>query len=127
MRRALHALALACALTLAPACAGMRFENPVAAAQSLDQRAYALIQTYAALVEEAADVVRDPASPLALKRALGQAEAAATPRVLALEQAAAAYLRAREDRAAAQRLNAALGAAQAPMADVQALLRARGN
>jgi hypothetical protein len=44
MRHPLRALALACALTFTPACAALqigstRFENPVAAAQTIDQRA----------------------------------------------------------------------------------------
>src|SRR5262245_47650483 len=106
MRHPLRALALACALTLTPACAalelgGTRFENPVAAAQTLDQRAYALLSSYAAILEEATDVVADPQTPIGVKRALGRAEAAATPAAHTLEIAVATYLRARTDFAAA--------------------------
>ena len=84
MRHPLRVLALACALTVTPACASLqlgatRIENPIAAAQTLDQRAYALLHGYAAIVEEATDIVADPATPQAFKRALGQAERVATP------------------------------------------------
>jgi len=148
MRHPLRALALACALTLTPACASLelgqtRIENPVAAAQTLDQRAYAVLHTYAAVVEEATDIVRDPATPIAFKRALGQAERAATPAAETLQIAVAAYIFARADfdaaaganqttieRAAtalsiaARRLNEAVAAAQAPVAELEGLIRA---
>jgi len=149
MRHPLRVLALACALAVTPACASLqlgstRIENPIAAAETLDQRAYALLASYAAVVEEATDIVRDPTAPLAFKRALGQAERAATPAAETLEIAIAAYVQARADfeaasgasqpamqRAAtaltiaAQRLNEAIVRAQAPVADLQDLVRAR--
>ena len=149
MRYPLRALALACALTLTPACASLqlgptRFENPIAAAQTLDQRAYALLHAYAAIVEEATDIVADPAAPLPFKRALGQAERASTPAVETLQIAVSAYLRARADfdaasganqstieraatalSVAARRLNEAVRAAQAPIAELEGLVRAR--
>lgn len=77
MRHPCRALALACALTLSPACAALHFTapNPIAAAQTTDQRAYALIQSYGALIETAATVVRDPSVPIEVKRAIGRAEA----------------------------------------------------
>lgn len=149
MRHPLRALALACALAATPACASMqlgetRIENPVAAARTLDQRAYALLHSYAAVIEEATDIVRDPAVPLGFKRALGQAERAATPAAETLEIAVAAYVRARADfeaasgesqpvleRAAAaltiaaRRLSEAIAAAQAPVAELEDLVRAR--
>jgi hypothetical protein len=149
MRHPLRALALACALTFTPACAALqlgqtRIENPVAAAQTIDQRAYALLHTYAAIVEEATDIVADPAAPLAFKRALGQAERVATPTADTLHIAVTAYMRARADfdaassasqttiqRAAtalsiaARRLNEAVAAAQAPIAELEGLVRAR--
>jgi hypothetical protein len=149
MRHPLRALALACALTLTPACASLQLgatqiENPVAAAHTLDQRAYALLHAYAAVLEEATDIVRDPAAPLAFKRALGQAERAATPAVETLEIAVAAYMRAHAEfeaasgesqtaleRAAnamtiaARRLSGAIEAAQAPVAELEGLVRAR--
>lgn len=147
MRHPVRTLTLASALALTPACASLhvgRIENPIAAATSLDQRAYALLQTYAAVIEEATDVVRDPATPLALTRALGQAERIATPTAEALGIAVAAYVRARGDfeaasgqdqttleRAAhalaitARRLDEAVGAAKAPIAELQNLVRAR--
>jgi hypothetical protein len=149
MRFPLRTLALACALTLTPACASLqaaapRFENPVAAARTIDQRAYALLHAYAAVIEEATDIVRDPSAPLAFKRALGQAERVATPAAETLEIAVAAYLRAQSDfdaataegqgaleRAstalaiAARRLSEATIAAQAPVNELEDLVRAR--
>jgi hypothetical protein len=150
MRYPLRALALACALALTPACASLqlgetRLENPAVAARTLDQRGYALLGAYAALIEESTDIVRDPAVPIAVKRALGQAEAAATPTVETLEIALAAYLRARADFAAAatgaqpalqraataldiaaRRLGEAVSAADAPIQELEQLVRARG-
>ena len=149
MRHRVRTFTLACVLALTPACASLqlgqtRIENPIAAATSLDQRAYALLQTYAVLIEEATDVVRDPVTPLALTRALGQAERMATPAAEALGIAVAAYVRARGDfeaasgqdqttleRAAlalaitARRLDEAAQAAKAPIAELQSLVRAR--
>ncbi|MGE0597063.1 MAG: hypothetical protein AB7P07_11915 [Hyphomonadaceae bacterium] len=147
MRHPVRALALACALTLTPACAAIgagdvRFENPMAAARTLDQRAYALLSAYAAVLEEATDIVRDPAAPPAFKRALGEAERAATPAVETLQIAIAAYMRAERDlegvgegapieRAAnalaiaARRLNEAVAAAEGPVNELQQLVRAR--
>lgn len=149
MRHPVRALALALALAATPACAAFdlvptRLENPISAARSIDQRAYALLHAYAAIVEEAADIVRDPAAPLSLKRALGQAERAATPAVETLEIAIVAYVRARGEfeaathgdqsaitRAAsalsitARRLNEAAAAAERPVSELEALVRAR--
>lgn len=148
MRHPLRALALACALTLTPACAALqagetRIENPIAAAQTADQRAYALLHAYAAVIEEAADIVADPITPLAFKRALGQAERAATPAVETLQVAFAAYVRARANfeaastadqtaiertaaalSIAARRLSEAAAAAQAPIGELEELVRA---
>lgn len=124
MLHSLRAFALACALALTPACAALHLSapsvpNPVEAAQTTDQRAYALLASYAALIEAATDIVRDPAVPIEAKRALGRAEAAATPAARTLEAAFAAYLRARSafesaadgDQSAVSRTAAALGAA----------------
>jgi hypothetical protein len=149
MRHPLRVLALACAFTFSPACASLqlgetRIESPVAAAQTLDQRAYAVLHAYAAVVEEATDIVADPATPLAFKRALGQAERVATPTAEALQVAVTAYIRARADfeaasganqttiqrtaatlSIAARRLSEAVAAAQAPIAELEGLVRAR--
>jgi len=149
MRHPLRVIALAFALTFTPACTSLqlgqtRLQNPVTAAQTLDQRAYALLHTYAAIVEEAADIVRDPTTPIAFKRALGQAERVATPATETLQIAVTAYMRARADfdatsganqttieRAAtalsiaARRLNEAVAAAQAPVSELEGLVRAR--
>jgi len=149
MKRPLRVIALALALAATPACASLRLgqtqlENPVAAARTLDQRAYALLHAYAAVLEEATDIVRDPATPLAFKRALGEAERAATPAAEALGIAVRAYVEARADfeatsgdgqpalqRAAtaltiaAQRLSEAMVAAEAPISELEGLVRAR--
>ena len=149
MRHPLRALALGCALAATPACASLqlgetRIDNPVAAARTPDQRAYAILHSYAAVVEEAADIVRDPVAPLSLKRALGQAERAATPAVETLQIAVAAYVRARADydaatrddqpvlertatalTIAANRLSAAIIAAERPVSELEALVRRR--
>ncbi len=149
MRHPLRVLALTCALVATPACASLKigettFENPIAAARTLDQRAYAVLNAYAAVIEEATDIVRDPAAPAAFKRALGQAERVATPAAETLEIAVATYLRAHADfeaasqadattlqRAttalsiAARRLNEAIERAQTPINDLQDLVRAR--
>lgn len=149
MHRPLRTLALACALALTPACAALqigetRIENPVAAGRTLDQRAYALLNAYSAVIEEATDIVRDPAAPLAFKRALGQAERVATPSAETLQIAVAAYVRARADfeassgesepalqRAAAaltiaaRRLSEAIENAQTPISELEDLVRAR--
>ena len=66
MIKPMRVAALAAALALTPACASLqlgqpRLENPVSAANTLDQRAYAALHAYAAVIEEAADIVRDPA------------------------------------------------------------------
>ncbi len=102
-----------------------------------------MLHAYAAIIEEATDIVRDPAAPLAFKRALGQAERAATPAAETLGIAVRAYVRARADfeaasgetqpaaqRAAtaltiaAQRLSEAIQAAEAPIAELEGLVRA---
>jgi hypothetical protein len=146
MRHPLRAIVLGCALALTPACASIGqppVANPVAAAKTLDQRAYALLRTYAALVEEATDIVGDPATPRAVSRALGQAERIATPAAETLTIAVGAYLRAQADfnalsgqsqpaleRAslaltiAAQGLNQAIAAAQAPIGELEHHVRA---
>jgi hypothetical protein len=151
MRQPLRVLLLACVLTLTPSCAGFRLDppaisNPVDAAQTPDQRAYALLGSYAALVETATDIVRDPSVPIEAKRALGRAEAVATPTAQALEAAFAAYLRARNgfeaasggdqssvSRAASDLSNAAkalgdaIAAARAPIAALEALVKSHGH
>jgi hypothetical protein len=134
---------------MTPACAALqlgetRIENPISAARTLDQRAYALLNAYAAVIEEATDIVRDPSAPLAFKRALGQAERVATPAAETLQIAVTAYVSARADfeaasgasqlaleRAAtaltiaAQRLSQAIEAARAPIVELEDLVRAR--
>ncbi len=149
MRHPLRAFALSLAIAATPACASLqigetRIENPATAARTLDQRAYAILNAYAAVIEEATDIIRDPAAPLGFKRALGQAERVATPAAETLEIAVVAYIRSRADfeaasgatqptlqRAAtaltiaARRLSEATEAAEAPIAELEDLVRAR--
>jgi hypothetical protein len=148
MHRALRPLVLACTLLLAPSCSALHLDgpqivNPVSAARTPDQRAYALIEAYGALLETATDIIRNPDTPIEAKRAFGQAEAAATPALETLEIAFAAYLRAQTDfesapsgnasaltratsalATAAQHLSAAVDAAQTPVSELEALVRA---
>jgi hypothetical protein len=145
----IRTLALGLALAATPACAslqlgGARIENPIAAATTLDQRAYAALNAYAAVIEEATDIVRDPNVPIGFKRSLGQVERAATPAADALEIAVAAYIRARTDfeaasgatqpalqrtatalSIAARRLNEAIQTARPAIAELEELVRAR--
>jgi hypothetical protein len=139
MRYPFRAFALACVLSTAPACAHLpSFENPVAAAERADQQAYALLRTYAAIVETAAVIVADPNTPAALRRALAHAERAATPAAETLGLAVRAYVSARVDleaapsdnaaiavAIAANRLSEALQAAQTPIDELEALVRTR--
>jgi hypothetical protein len=145
-RQIWRALALACALAVTPACAALRplaESNPVAVAETADQKAYALVMSYAAVLEIAARRVADPATPPEVKAALARAERIATPAVDALRVAIVAYLRARADyetrveagapardraaaafAAAAAQLDGAIAAARAPLAAFADAVRA---
>lgn len=134
MKNAFRASLAAVLLLVTPACASIRapdIPNPIAVAQTNDQRALAVIETYAALVEEAADVVANPQTPAPVRRALAQAEAAATPAVDILRIAVTGYLRAQADleamrgkeRTSVERASAALAVAGVRLAD--ALTQAR--
>lgn len=142
IRNPVRATLLALALAATPACASLntpKFENPIAAAQTADQKAYALLASYAAVLEEATGIVRDPALPASVKRALIRAESVATPAAETLRIAFVGYLRARADyeaigndrpkaekaaaalAIAAVRLDEALAAARGPFAEFAAL------
>jgi hypothetical protein len=149
MTRSLRALALGAALVcIAPAvgCAATQFtpalENPAAQARTLDQKALAALESYAAVLEEATALVRDPRTPAAVKKALVATEAAATPGMQTLEIALAAYLRAQTRyqasasadasqvqkaatalAAATTELGVALQRAEAPVAELALLIR----
>src|SRR5215470_3398767 len=92
---------LSLVLVAAPGCAELRADNPFMAARKIDQQAYALISAYADIVDTATNFLADPAAPPAAKRALGAAEAVATPAVETLAVAAVAYLQAGADARAA--------------------------
>jgi hypothetical protein len=102
MKPLTRAIALSLALSAFPACATLNrtqigAENPFAAARTDEQRAYALIETYAAFLEEATDLIKRDDVPLAIKQAIGRAEATATPSMDLLRIALSTYLRARAD------------------------------
>ena len=100
MRNPLRTMALAIALVSMPACAAMeipKFENPLSVARTADQKAYALLASYAAVLEEATDLVRDPLVPTPVKQALVRAERVATPAAETLRIALVGYLHARAD------------------------------
>lgn len=119
MLNRLRASALVCVLAAVPACAALNPIDPIAVAQTPDQQAFALLSAYAAVLETAADLARDPAVPAAVKRALSEAEATATPVVLALAAAFDAYAQT-PDEAAAQALADATARAQSPLVALQA-------
>ncbi|HVV33398.1 MAG TPA: hypothetical protein VHC73_09245 [Vitreimonas sp.] len=143
LRTALLSLAM---ITALPSCSsipilGAQIENPVTAARTLDQQAYAVLDTYAVLVEEATKIVADPNVPITIKRGLGAVEKVATPAAQVVESALAAYMRARADFEAAsgqsqttlaraadalsiagQRLSQAIAAASPAIAELQTLV-----
>ena len=126
MKKSIRTFALAFALAATPACAQLALPNPLSAAQRADQSAYAVLQTYAALVEEAADIVRDPATPASIRRTIGAAEREATPVVEALSDALLAYNTARngaDAEAARLRLERARIAAEPAVAALAALVQ----
>lgn len=89
---ALLALALGGSL---PACATVADHNPVAAAETPEQVAYAVFGTFAATQELALEVVRSEDVPLELRRGVQRAEGLAKPAADALLVGAQAVLRAR--------------------------------
>jgi hypothetical protein len=142
MRNPLRMMALAIALAAMPACAAVqtpKLENPVSVARTADQKAYALLASYAAGLEEATDLIRDPLVPSQVKQVLVRAERAATPAAETLRIALVGYLRARADyeaigadrtrlertaaalAIAAVRLDEAFLAARGPLGDFAAL------
>lgn len=136
MKRMLGALLFALALAVTPACISLPdAASPIAASQTLEQRAYALVLAYAAALEEGADIAADPATPPAFRRALGEAERAAAPVVTALQAALLAYLRARAAAndagdqtptlAAMAELDGAVAAAEGPLQRFEKLLLER--
>lgn len=122
MIRRLRVCALAVALAATPACVSLTPLNPFTTARSVDQQAYALIGAYALALEEASVLVRDPATPRAVKTALATAEARATPAVEVVKIAAVAYRRAETETSGAA-LARAISEAQRPIADLALLLK----
>ena len=121
MMRSLRVAVAALLLLVASACAALHLDDPLAAAKTPDQEAYALMETYAAMLEEGAKLAADPAAPASVKRSLAGAEAVATPAVQSLKAALEAHLDAERagasDPAAAARAAAAIAEAAARLAD----------
>jgi hypothetical protein len=115
----MRALVIACALAFMPACAALPLGD-AAAVQTQDRRAYALLESYSALLEAAADVAEDSEAPMESKQALGAAERAAAPAMEGLARALGDYVRTRSD-AAAVRLSEAMREAETAVAALRAL------
>lgn len=94
--RILRCGALALAFAVVPACsslppAGQASEGIFSKSQSLEIRAYALVETYSAALDAAAILVARPHTPAALVSALARAELAATPAAQSVLAALAVY------------------------------------
>jgi hypothetical protein len=113
MKHALRTIGLAIALAATPACSTLRAASPVPAEASLEQNAYALIGAYALTLDEATALVKNPATPRAVKTALAKAEMVATPAVELVKVAAIAHRRG-ETGATGAALAHALAQAQGP-------------
>lgn len=98
-RRISHTLAFVSVIFAALALAGCQ-HNPIAAAETPAQHAFAISATYNVLLESAADIVEDTTAPTELRRAVQQTELRTTPVIDALEQAFADYQLARAQFAA---------------------------
>ncbi len=122
MKHALRTLGLAIALAATPACSTLRAANPIPAEASLEQNAYALIGAYALTLEQATALVKNPATPRAVKTALAKAEQVATPAVELVKIAAVAHRRA-ETAATGAALAHALAQAQSPVLALTQLMR----
>jgi hypothetical protein len=123
--RLARTLALAFALSLTPACAAVHLANPIAAAQTADQKAYAMICAYALVLEQAAVLAANPATPPAVNAALTKAEAAAIPAVELVKISAVAARESNDaDGAMAreQALTRAIDAAAGPVAALSNLV-----
>lgn len=121
MSRLLRTIALAFVLSLTPACASGPLPDPFAAAQSADQKAYALIRAYALVLEEAADLASNSATPQSVRDALTKAEAAATPAIELVKIAAVGVREASDTSDALARQQALVRAIDAAAAPVAAL------
>lgn len=85
--RAFMALLLVYAALALGACAN----NPITAAETHAQKAFAISASYNIVLESAADIVEDRSAPLELRRQIQAAEARTTPVVNELEDAFAEY------------------------------------
>lgn len=73
------------------ACASLGLRNPVATAQTLEQKAFALVETYRVAAETAADIVENPATPDVVVKYLADGDNVATPLAKTLKAAAQTY------------------------------------
>jgi hypothetical protein len=86
------ALAQFAAMILAVGLISACQSNPLSAAQSPDQKAYALYGTFVVFEEQAAVLVRSPSTPAEVKSAIRKADAVAKPVVDNLLGAARQYV-----------------------------------
>lgn len=103
-------------------CAAVQTANAVVAAETLEQRAYALYGTFVALEEAAVPLVRDKSIPKAVRKAIQRADARAKPladrlRSLAVQLTAArhAYLTSDGDGGKVLALTQSIGAVMAEL------------
>lgn len=80
------------AIAMMIACASI---NPFAAAETLEQRAYAAESAYNIVLQSALDLVTDPNVPASVKSKILEAEATATPVIEGLSQAVSDLLAAK--------------------------------
>lgn len=79
MRNAVVDVRYVLLLILALALGGCKSANPVAAAETPEQRAYAAYGTFVIFQEKAADIVEDTAIPRGVRLSVAQAEQRARP------------------------------------------------
>ena len=72
-------LSLILVLMLVTGCAAVRSANPVASAETTEQRAYALYGTFVVFEERAVPIVRNRAVHLSVRRAIQKADRIAKP------------------------------------------------
>jgi hypothetical protein len=119
MMRVFAILALALMLAALPACVSAS----APAAQSADQKAYALIGAYGLALAAATALAQNPATPAALRQDLARAEAVATPAVELVKITVVAADRAApgDQAARAAALSQAIADAVEPVAALAAL------
>jgi hypothetical protein len=101
MRKHLAAFLLIAVLPLSlPACSAIGVKNPVATAQTLEQKAFALHGLYVIAEEEAADIVEQATTPKSVTTVIKQVTLISHPLAAELRDAAQGYGDVEEDLAA---------------------------